>query len=511
VTDVRDAAEAEIARLGAQGVPRRIWGEDHTVWSADPGQITRPNRLGWLRVADEMSASTGELRSFGDACAGQGLTTAVLCGMGGSSLAPQVFRRTLGVAGGALDLVTLDTTHPDHVRAVTDALDPERTLFVISSKSGTTLETRCHLEYFWDRVPRGERFVAVTDPGSPLATLGQERGFRRVFENPPSIGGRYSALSLFGLVPAALLGADLDGLLDSAHRMAAACGADVAAAENPAVRLGALLGAAAALGRDKLVLHPPGPIASLGIWIEQLIAESTGKLGKGILPVAGAPPGPPAAEGPDRLFVALGDAGADPALAELEAAGHPVERLGSGSPSELGGQMFLWEFATAVVGNGLGINPFDQPDVQAAKDATGRLLSSGQVPAIETDDLAAMLEGAAPPDYVAIQAYLAPTQENAERLEAARRRIRETSRCAATVGFGPRYLHSTGQLHKGGPPTGLFVQVVQPPDEDLAIPGEPFSFGTLIAAQSAGDAQALQERDRPLARVTLDQLERATR
>jgi glucose-6-phosphate isomerase len=504
---LQEAVRERLALLEREDVPRRIWERDHTVWRPDPQEIS--DRLGWLDVHREMLEQAEDLRLFVRDCVGDGLRTAVLAGMGGSSLAPEVFRAVFGVERGFLDLVLMDSTHPDQICAVDAVADPERTLFIVSSKSGTTIETRSHLEHLWQRVPDGSRFVAITDPGTPLADLAEERGFRRIFLNRPDIGGRYSALSYFGLVPAALVGVGLDRLLAGAAEMAEACGRQVPAEESPGFRLGALLGEAALAGRDKLTLALPDGAASFGSWVEQLIAESTGKIGRGILPVEGEALGPPGMFGSDRSFVAVGEAGANPILAWLERAGQPVERLDADRRLDLGSEIFRWELATAVAGAVIGVNPFDQPDVQASKTATTRILEAGATD-IEPqgfDEVVARIE---PPRYLAIQAFLARNDENRERLQIVRMRLRDALHVAVTVGFGPRYLHSTGQLHKGGPPTGVFVQVVEPAVRDVEIPNASYTFGELLAAQAAGDLEALRSRGKPAARTTLAELESAT-
>lgn len=508
MTELQEAVRARLDSLDREGVPRRIWERDHTVWRSEPTEIA--DRLGWLTVHRDMREETGELRSFAEGCAADGFAAAVLAGMGGSSLAPQVFRTTFGVAEGHLDLVVLDTTHPDEILALEDRVDLPRTLFLVASKSGTTIETRSHLAYFWERFPDGSRFAAVTDPGTPLADLGEERGFRRVFLADPTIGGRYSALSHFGLVPAALVGADLEALLDGATRMAEECGPEVPVADNRGVRLGALMGEGALAGRDKLTLTMPASAPDLAPWLEQLIAESTGKEGTGILPAEGGALGPPGVFGDDRLFVAVGEGNAGPILDWLERSGHPVERIAFSGRTGLGGEMFRWELATAVAGHVLGIHPFDQPDVQSAKDATGRILDSGSIPEVDPGDLGELLGSIEPGCYVAIQAFLPRTEETEARLRAVRLRLRDRNRVAVTVGFGPRFLHSTGQLHKGGPPTGRFIQVLEPFAADVAIPGAEYTFGTLLRAQAAGDLEALRARGRPVVRVTLDELEAGT-
>jgi glucose-6-phosphate isomerase len=501
-SELSSAIADRLARMDEDRVLERIWARDHTVWKPDPTEIS--NRLGWLDVADAMRRHVDELVAFARTAAADGLETAVLLGMGGSSLAPEVLATTFGSAAEALELRVLDTTHPATIERVTTGLDLDRTLFVAASKSGTTIETRSHLEHFWSLVPDGRRFAAITDPGSPLGDVASERGFRASFENPEDIGGRYSALSYFGLVPAALIGAPLDDLLGSAVAMASASGPPAPAAESPGAALGAALGEAAGAGLDKLTLVLPEEVAGLGDWIEQLVAESTGKEGLGIVPIVGEPLGGPDGYGADRLFVASGDR---TELGALERAGHPVVRLPFAGTRDLGGEFVRWEVATAVAGHVLGINPFDQPNVQEAKDATAEVLGSGEVEAPATDDPAALLEGVGPGDYVAILAYLDRTTETDAALQRVRLAIRDRHRVATTVGYGPRFLHSTGQLHKGGPAEGVFLQVVDAGRTvDVAIPGADYSFGALIDAQALGDLRALRDRGRRVARMTLDTL-----
>jgi glucose-6-phosphate isomerase len=504
---LEDRVGRRLASFDQDAVIRRIWQKDFTVWRDDPTEIS--DRLGWLTVHDAMHGQVAELEAFASHCAADGLTHAVLAGMGGSSLAPEVLRETMGVSQGMLDLVVLDTTHPDQILAAERSLPLDRTLFVIASKSGTTTETLSHFAYFWEKVPDGSRFVAITDAGTPLEQLAAEHGFRRTFLNPPDIGGRYSALSYFGLVPGALIGADLDGLLPRAIEMARACAADVPAANNPGARLGATIGEAALTGRDKLTLVLDHHVRAFGYWVEQLIAESTGKEGKGIVPVDGEDLGEPAVYGADRLFVGIGPDSVGKALGVFQDADHPVIHLELEDAIELGGEFFRWEFATALAGAVLGINPFDQPNVQEAKDATKRLLAQGDPPDPGYDDLGPLVQQVRPGDYLAIQAYLPRNQETERRLHAARMRLRDRLKVATTLGFGPRFLHSTGQLHKGGPNTGVFIQIVEPPDEDAPIPGEPYTFGQLIAAQALGDLQSLREHGRRVARVRLADLDAA--
>jgi hypothetical protein len=439
----------------------RIWARDPSLWTgADEGRW-----LGWLDEPsryprDQMTAELARLREL-DA------SSCVLLGMGGSSLAPEVLRRTVGADA----FHVLDSTHPAAIRALESRIDPDDALFVVSSKSGTTLETRCHLDYFWRK---GRRFAAVTDPGSELEALGRERQFAAVIWGEPTIGGRYSALSPFGLVPAALMGVELDELMDGAVAMQEACRTE----RNPGLELGLSIGHAWLEGRDKLVVPEAN---GFGLWLEQLVAESTGKDGKGLVPAPGESP-----DGPDRQ-------------------GREVDVEG---PADLGAEFYRWEFATAVAGTVLEINPFDQPNVQEAKDRTTEVLSGhDQVPGTRTgpeETLDELLTGAQEGDYVAIQAFVDPAREG--ELEPLVERARATG-CVVTVGLGPRYLHSTGQLHKGGPPTGRFVQVVDDPGDELAIPGRPFGFRRLIQAQAEGDLAALRQRGRPIVRVTLDDLE----
>jgi len=470
----------------------RIWRYDHTVWKPDPIEIA--DRLGWLTVGEAMRGRLEELEAFAARVAEDGLTHVVLCGMGGSSLAPEVLARTFGVS--RLPLTVLDTTHPAAIAGVERELDLPRTLFVIASKSGSTVETMSQFRRFHSMVGTGDNFVAITDPGSPLETLALDAGFRSVFVNPPDIGGRYSALSLFGLVPAALLGVDLTALLDGADRMARACRMEPN--QNPGAWLGVVIAEAASAGRDKLTFLLPEGLASFGDWAEQLIAESTGKEGTGIVPVVGEPTGDAASFGEDRLFVVLGDRDGPE--------GQPVVRITDASPAGLGAEFFRFEFATAVAGALLGIQPFDQPDVAEAKDATNRALDGALEPA-GFDDPSEVFDAVRPGDYIAIQAFLEPTPDNHAVLQLARTVLRDRFGVATTVGFGPRYLHSTGQLHKGGPDTGVFLQVVDRERAvDLEIPGAPYTFGRLIDAQAEGDLRSLRARGRRVARVRLEDL-----
>ena len=498
-----EAATGEaLDRLAREDVAGRLQAGDHTLWADDPAGIS--NRLGWLTAPDDFAARVEKIEAFAAEAVGDGIDDVVLLGMGGSSLAAEVIASTQGSAPGHPALSVLDTTDPAEIRALDARLDLGRTLFLVASKSGTTVETRSQLDYFWSRLPDGAHFAAITDPGTPLAELGEERGFRRVLLNPPEIGGRYSALSYFGLVPAALLGVDLRGLLAPAVEMQRSCGACAPPADNPGVRLGAVLGAAAAGGRDKLTLVLPPPLAALGSWIEQLIAESTGKDGRGIVPVEGEPLGPPEVYGDDRLFVAYGD---HEGLAALEGAGHPVVRLPVEDAERLGAEFYRWELATAVAGCLLGVQPFDEPNVQQAKDATARILGSSEpAESPSTASASEVLASVQPGDYIALQAFLPRSEANIEALQAARARLRDRYRVAATAGFGPRFLHSTGQLHKGGPNSAVCIQIVRDEDDDLAIPGRSASFGELQRAQALGDLESLLALGRRVARVTLEEL-----
>ena len=492
--------EAFYAMTQGEIVPR-IWGHDHTVWKPEAAEITEPSRLGWLSVVDAMIDAVPDIRSFATGVAAEGYETAVVLGMGGSSLAPEVFQRTFGSEPGMLSLEVVDTTDPSTVIDLTQRLNLQKTLFIVSSKSGTTQETLSQFHHFWEQIPDGAHFVAVTDEGTPLGALGRERGFRRVFANPSDIGGRYSALSYFGLVPASLLGIDIQVLLEGAKEVMAACHIDAPLGENPGAQLGAFLGQTALLGHDKLTILLPDELSSLGDWIEQLIAESTGKEGTGIVPISGEPLGPSEVYGADRAFVALGE---QPGLGAIAKLGHPVLQLPFESRMQLGGEFFRWEFATAVAAHLLKINPFDQPDVQAAKDATAEILSSGsEADPAEAASLESLFSSLTAGDYVGLLAYLPRSPEIEALLHSLRMRMRERYGLATTVGFGPRYLHSTGQLHKGGPASGAFIQITEEVDEDLSIPSQKYSFDQLRQAQALGDFQSLVKRGRRVARFNV--------
>lgn len=495
------AARRILDRLAEADVVRRIWAGDHTVWSQSPVEIT--NRLGWLRAPTGMREHLDSLRSFAAAVREEGCDAVALIGMGGSSLAPETLAAVQG-ASGAPRLVVLDSTHPTAVRRALDSLHPRRTFTLVSTKSGTTAETLAVFRAVYGHAAAalgasaGKRFAAITDPGSPLIDIARAHGFRRTFLNDPTVGGRYAALSLVGLVPAALLGLDLDSLLNSAQTMAARCSPSTPLEQNPAALVAALLGAHVAEGRDKATFVIPDPLASFGDWVEQLVAESTGKCGTGLLPVVGEPLGSSAVYGGDRVFIHLGTSARAPG---------PVVAAEFGEPQALGGQFFLWEMATALLGHVLGVNPFDQPDVESAKRATREVLrehDSGAAeawtpPPLTSEALGAFVAQAAPGDYIALLAYLDPRAEVWARLAALRRMLRDRTRCATTLGFGPRYLHSTGQLHKGDAGRGLFIVLTDTPAVDVEAPedgGRTLSFRRLVHAQAAGDVRALAERGR---------------
>ncbi|MBI2909328.1 MAG: bifunctional transaldolase/phosoglucose isomerase [Chloroflexi bacterium] len=512
------AVEETMTRLKQEDTVGRIWRRDHTVWKPDPTEIT--DRLGWLTVGDIMSEQGPALTSFAQAVRKEGSRHVVLLGMGGSSLGAEVLRQVFGSAPGYPDLIVLDSILPEAVRAVSETIDPGSTLFLVSSKSGTTTEPlvlyqhfRAVLEATVSQERTGNHFVAITDPGTPLAALAGKEKFRHVFLNPADIGGRYSVLSYFGLVPAALLGIDIAAFLDRADRMKEGCAACVPAPDNGGAWLGAHLGSLAQRGKDKLTLFTSPGVSSFGLWCEQLIAESTGKEGKGIIPVAGEPLGEASDYGDDRMFVYLrlkddDNAQVDSLVERLKAAGQPVVVLKMNDRYDLGAEFYRWEFATAVASALLGVHPFDQPDVQRTKSATERLLSeyaaSGRLPeGLSTTSLGDLLGRASRGAYLAVMAYLRQTTDTDEALADLRREVVKRYHIATTLGYGPRFLHSTGQLHKGGPDIGLFLQITSDHDPDLAIPGKPYTFGLAADAQARGDLEALKAAGRPVAQVRL--------
>jgi len=524
---LEDRVNRAIEAAVADDVVQRIWRKDASLWKSDDessGMIR--NSLGWLTVPDEMIGVVDELREFAELIRTRGFRHVMVCGMGGSSLCPEVLARTFGSQDQFPELLVLDSTDPDVIAGFAERIDIERCLFVIASKSGSTTEPTVFCKFWYDEVSKrlenpGENFIAITDPGSPLVETASDLKFQRTFLNQSDIGGRYSALSYFGMVPAALMGLDMRRILDKASETKQSC----IAAENPALQLGIILGECANAGRDKLTIVIDPPVDTLGLWIEQLVAESTGKEGKGILPVNGESLGRPEVYGNDRLFVSI-SVGAVPEetkarLDSLAAAGHVIVYRELGNIHHLGGEFFVWEFATAVAGWRLGINPFDQPNVQEAKDATKELLNSferrGQLDQrseLATDDLVTIygddrspaksivevlgkhLASIKPGDYLAFLNYIEETPEIDRMFQSLRTHLRDSTNCAVTIGYGPRFLHSTGQLHKGGPDTGVFFQIIANDQSDFAVPGEPYTFSILKQAQAQGDFRALAQRGR---------------
>ncbi|MDQ2854281.1 MAG: transaldolase [Chloroflexota bacterium] len=535
------AIAARLAEWDAERVVERLWARDGTLWDSSGKRSAEIAAwLGWLDLPVTMGERVGELQRVAREVLADGYARAAVLGMGGSSLAPELFSRVFGDAMGApahggpgLELRILDSTHPDAVRGFREWAESGRTIFCVSSKSGSTTEPNAFHAAMSTHSPALD-FVAITDPGTVLAELARTQGFRAIVEGPPDVGGRYSALSVFGLLPAALHGVDLEALLSRASHMAEACHRQ--AADNPGLRLGAAMGEAAIAGRDKLTILTSPRLASLGDWIEQLVAESTGKAGKGIVPVVGEAIGAAEDYGPDRQFVFITtaddpDTGWAPLAAELARLGHPGMHIELADVLDIGGEFLRWEVATAMAGMILGIDPFDQPNVQEAKDATRALLDAyrrdgtlplpaplvaepgmaaygdaavlGDQPVTVDGALGALLGTAQPGDYFALLAYLPADPGIVEQLQRMRHLVRDATGLAATLGFGPRFLHSTGQLHKGGPNTGIFLQLTADPRRDLPIPGWQETFGTLIAAQAAGDLAALQGRGRRVLRVHL--------
>lgn len=554
-----NAVEAATQRALAEHWAARIWARDTTVWTADPRVASSiAGRLGWLDAPVHFKEQLEELDGFGAGIRAAGFSQAVVCGMGGSSLAPDVLARSFARSAHGLPVHVLDSTDPDAVRAAESLEENGPSLYLIATKSGTTTETLSFLASFWERegeqvgrIPvarRGDSFVAITDPGENLKAIPHSDLFREVFLNPEDIGGRYSALTYVGLVPAALLGLDLEELLVDAALMADRCRPDTAS--NPGLALGVAMGALAARGRDKLTLVLEPDLAAFGGWAEQLIAESTGKKGIGIVPVDGEALASPDRYGPDRVFVRLGRASSaawraetEPELEALVQAGHPVIDLPLDDQQWLGGEFFRWEFATAVAGAVLAVNPFDEPNVTESKENSravleryhddghlpeepvlaqeGRLQLVGDAPLRLTSETARAsgtasdaagsmvaelrrhLERAGPSSYLGVHAYLAPTDARTDALRGVQGLLRDRTMRASTLGYGPRFLHSTGQLHKGGPHTGCFIQLVCGHPDDLPIPGRRETFGVLIDAQALGDFASLQSHELPVVRVHL--------
>ncbi|HEY7190991.1 MAG TPA: bifunctional transaldolase/phosoglucose isomerase [Vicinamibacterales bacterium] len=543
-TTIADDAEAVVREWQRDGNVRRLWVGDATLWTGtDEGRW-----LGWLRAVDEQRANASQFTELAAWVKSEGFTHVLLLGMGGSSLCPEVWSRSFGAQLGFPQLHVLDSTDPAQIASIERSIDLTRTLFIVSSKSGSTLEPNLFAAYFFTRAsaalgrPAGDRFIAVTDPGSSLERVAHEDRFHRVCPGVPDVGGRYSALTNFGLVPAAVMGLDVSRLLDEAHAMLLACTSDHPADRNPGVRLGALLGVSARQGRDKLTLVCSPAIADLGAWLEQLIAESTGKIGKGIIPVDRETIGRTDRYGADRLFVYVrlaseADAAQDRDMAALERAGHAVVRITMSNRYQLGAEFFRWEFATAVAGSIIGIHPFDQPDVEASKIATRALTTEyertgelpGEAPMFEEGGIAlfaapdyaaelraslrdgeshaaylkAHLDRLNEGDYFALLAYVEMHAEHEALLQTMRHAVRDSRRVATCLGFGPRFLHSTGQAYKGGPNSGVFLQVTCDDAADLTVPGKRYTFGAVKAAQARGDFQVLVDRGRRALRVHL--------
>jgi transaldolase/glucose-6-phosphate isomerase len=499
-----DAVSARLRRAADEDVVGRLWRRDGTLWAPE-GTPELTDRLGWLDIAERMRDQLGELESFAAELRSEGYTDAVVLGMGGSSLAPEVFRQSFGTPAHGLTLHVLDSTHPTQVRATLDALDLERALMIVSSKSGGTIEPMSLWEAFHARQADGSHYAAVTDPGSSLEQLAGEHGFRRVFHGDPDIGGRYSALSAFGLVPAAAAGIDLGAVLESATGAAEECRG---VQGNAGLWLGCALGELALQGRDKLTFVADAPLSSYGLWAEQLVAESTGKRGRGILPIADEPQLDAAAYGDDRVFVhiALGDEANARHVAALREAGHPIVTIRALGPADLGRIFFLSEFAVAVAGWALELNPFDQPNVQEAKDNTNRVLKQGSA-GLHEGSPSELADGLQAPHYFAIMGYLPYSGATDAAVARLRAKLIERHHVATTWGYGPRFLHSTGQFHKGGPKAGRFLQLVDEPAEDLEVPGEPFTFGSLIRAQADGDLQTLRDHGLAAVRVVVGDID----
>jgi transaldolase/glucose-6-phosphate isomerase len=516
------------ARLTAfrdQNVVRRIWDRDASVWS----NTGEDKWLGWLTLPMQDRAEVERAVRFAEEIKAEGTTDAVLLGMGGSSMAPEVLREIIGRADGHPTLHVVDSTDPAQIRSVERAIDFRRTLFLVASKSGTTLEVNILKQYFFQRAAHelgekeaGRHFVLTTDPGSKLEESAKVEGFRAIYPGLPNVGGRYSALSNFGLVPAAVLGANPVALLDRARDMAQRCAST--GDDNSGLELGVVLGELALAGRDKPTLIAPAGLVSFGAWLEQLVAESVGKVGKGIIPIEGEVPGSPDVYGNDRIFIHMRlasepDAAGDAAVERLQRAGHPVVRIEWADRYSLGAEFYRWEFATAVAGAVLGVNPFDQPDVEAAKVVTRRLAAeyektgtlSDDEPPVQAAAITALLNQLREGDYFAILAFIEMNSENRSALDSIRGFVRDRRKVATTVGFGPRYLHSTGQAHKGGPNSGVFLVITCDDAEDLPVPDQRYSFGTIKRLQARGDFEVLSSRGRRVLRVHLKDVAKGLR
>jgi glucose-6-phosphate isomerase len=532
--------QTEVTSSGRTDVVKRLWAKEVSLWGGEPAsQRAIASRLGWLALPDTMAAQAADLTAWAVSIRSAGFRDVVLLGMGGSSLCAEVCRQMISPVQGAPNLTVLDTTDPSTILELERRADLRHTLFIVASKSGSTIEVDALRRYFAEKVrvvagpSWGSQFIAITDPGTPLERQAREMGYRRLFLNPADVGGRFSAISYFGLVPVSLIGVQVGLFLDRAAQMARLC-REPEPGHNPGVWLGLVLGAMAKAGRDKATLLPSPALRGFGLWVEQLVAESTGKEGKGVVPVDGEAIGPPEAYGKDRLFVSLELEGEKDQVrqARIDAlvhAGHPLIRLGLRDPLDLAGEFFRWEVATAMAGMVLGVNPFDEPNVTESKEQTKRLLAQTEGAAGQTAQERGLVEQglrlcapsgrvigdsfndavwnffrqAGASDYVALLAYVAQTEKHDAALQAIRRAIFDRLHIATTVGYGPRYLHSTGQLHKGGSGRGLFFLITSDEREDVPVPGRPYSFGLLKRAQALGDEAALAERGRRLLRLHL--------
>jgi glucose-6-phosphate isomerase len=517
---LQQRVEASRAALTTARVVERLWAKDYRLWRPEPTEIT--DRLGWLTVIGEMQEQAVSLTSFAKSVRERSMKDVVLLGMGGSSLGPEVLQASFGSSKGYPRLWVLDSTVPGWVRLVTKAIDPAKTLFIVASKSGGTIEVMSLLAHFWELTQKrsgnhvGEQFIAITDPGTSLEKLAAERQFWRIFTNPSDIGGRYSVLSYFGLVPASLLGIDIGKLLARAAEMAQRCRLQTPIEQNPGADLGNTMAALAQAGRDKVSIMASPAITSFGLWAEQLLAESTGKEGKGLIPVAEEPIAPASAYGQDRFFVYLRLAGdrnqqLDRQTTSLIRLGHPVMTLNLRDSYDLGSEFFRWEYATAVAGHLLGIHPFDQPNVQESKNNTNRVLSQLQAtgslpkqtsvtPAQTATQLKRLCRAGT---YVAMLVFATPSAKLERALRSVRKTLISVYHVTTTAGYGPRYLHSTGQLHKGGPSRNVFLQLIERMHPDVPIPGKALTFGTLAQAQAAGDFEALRAHHRDVLVISL--------
>ncbi len=489
---IHEAVTTAVQSLTESDAVTRIWDGDHTLWSPDPTEIN--DRMGWLHLLDEMNGAVSEMEMFAAGVQADGMSKAVICGMGGSTLFPEVLAKTFTTCEG-LTLTVVDTTDPAAIDRILADRQITDTLFVGASKSGSTLETVSQLATFWSRLQRGPQFTVITDPGSAMIALADQHGYRRVFQNRADIGGRFSALSYFGLMPGALVGAPIAKLLDSARELVPELHGPEDS--NPAVLLGASMAVAAQLGRDKCTILIDPLAQHLGVWLEQLLAESTGKHGEGVVPIVDEP-AHAAAYGDDRFFVVIGS---PPGLDQIPADA-PVVSIPLAESTDIGAQVLLWEFATAVAGAVLGVNPFDQPNVAAAKAATDHVLSTG-IPAIPLVPVPQMLSLLAPGDFINLCAYVDPASGTVDKVTRKLHQLGQRFGVATTMGIGPRYLHSTGQLHKGKPFRFVAIQIMGEDRTDVAIPDQPFTFGQLKAAQAAGDYAALQAVGARVGRVAL--------